>query len=109
MPSFAVTSAEAVRPRSCISALTGERAPALRACPGHARKSGSDHRRPLRHPRGDRTEPARRHCPVGAVEDACRHLTADGLDATAARRGLAGVETVLPLRTVMANGGFEDY
>lgn len=46
---------------------------------------------------------------TGAVEGACRHLTADRLDITGALWGLPGAEAVLRLRAVVANGDLDLY
>jgi hypothetical protein len=46
---------------------------------------------------------------AGVIEGACRHLIADRLDITGARRGLDGAEAVLTLRAIISNGDFEKY
>jgi len=46
---------------------------------------------------------------TGAVEGACRHLTADRLDITGARWGLHGAEADLHLRAVTANSDLDAY
>ncbi|MFC9582012.1 hypothetical protein ACFVJ8_04070 [Streptomyces yangpuensis] len=43
---------------------------------------------------------------TGIIEGAWRHLVKDRLDITGARGGLSGVEAVLKLRAVRANGDF---
>jgi hypothetical protein len=45
----------------------------------------------------------------GNVEGACRSIVKDRLDITGARWSLEGAEAVLLLRTVIANGDFEEY
>jgi hypothetical protein len=46
---------------------------------------------------------------TGVIEGACRSLVKDRMDITGARWGLAGAEAVLTLRTVRANGDFDEY
>jgi len=46
---------------------------------------------------------------TGVIEGACRHLVKDRMDITGARWSLAGAEAVLQLRTLLANGDFDDY
>lgn len=46
---------------------------------------------------------------TGVIEGACRYLVADRMDITGARWSPEGAEAVLRLRTVRANGDFEDY
>ncbi len=46
---------------------------------------------------------------TGIIEGACRHIVADRMDRTGARWGLPGAEAVLKLRTIRANGDFDDY
>ncbi len=46
---------------------------------------------------------------TGVIEGACRHLVKDRMDLTGARWGLEGAEAVLQLRTLVANGDFNNY
>ncbi len=46
---------------------------------------------------------------TGVIEGACRHLIADRFDLAGARWGLAGVEAVLKLRALIANGHLDEY
>lgn len=46
---------------------------------------------------------------TGVIEGAVRHIVADRLDIGGARWGLAGAETILKLRTMVANGSFGEY
>src|SRR3974390_3109473 len=46
---------------------------------------------------------------TGIVEGACRHLVKDRMDITGARWGLAGAESILKLRAIIANGDYQEY
>ena len=46
---------------------------------------------------------------TGVIEGACRHLVKDRMDLTGARWGLDGAEAILKLRTLIANGDFDQY
>lgn len=46
---------------------------------------------------------------AGIIEGACRHVVKDRMDLTGARWSLDGAEAVLRLRSLRANGDFEDY
>jgi hypothetical protein len=46
---------------------------------------------------------------TGVIEGCCRYLVKDRLDVTGARWSVAGAEAVLLLRTVIANGDFDQY
>jgi hypothetical protein len=46
---------------------------------------------------------------TGVIEGACRHLIGDRLDITGARWGLAGAESILKLRALIANADFPAY
>ncbi|WP_157549113.1 ISKra4 family transposase [Nonomuraea candida] len=46
---------------------------------------------------------------TGVIEGACRHLIGDRLDITGARWGLAGAESILKLRALIANAAFPAY
>jgi len=46
---------------------------------------------------------------TGIIEGACRHLVKDRMDITGARWNPAGAEAILQLRTLHANGDFNQY
>jgi hypothetical protein len=46
---------------------------------------------------------------TGIIEGACRHIIKDRFDITGARWSLDGAEAILRLRTLHANGDFEQY
>jgi hypothetical protein len=105
---------------------------ATRVLEGHARKVAGTIRRQATNARLDRThrKPAdeaaayltnppyldyptalEQGWPIatGIVEGACRHLVRDRMDITGARWGLAGAETILKLRAIIANSDFDQY
>jgi hypothetical protein len=98
----AATVATAIRRKAIHAGLSPGKRVGVDKCVGYLRAN----RRYLRY---DRALAFGWPIATGVVEGACRHLVKDRMDITGARWGLGGAEAILKLRSVIANGDFEEY